>query len=68
MESKRSIFTLDQYMKLERRLSEAPFRMKEQQSLIDKMDSKVHDSIVKMRERRQGRAGSQLEVQQRAPL
>ena len=39
--------------------------MKEQQTLIDRLDTKVHDSIVKLRERRGGNTGSALQMQAR---
>ena len=44
--------------------------MKEQQALIDRLDMKVHDSIVKLRERRQmgGNTGSALQMQPRESL
>ena len=39
--------------------------MKEHQVLIDRLDTKVHDSIVRLRDRRGGNTGSALQMQSR---
>ena len=56
-DSEKSYFSLSQYTTLNKRISEAHFRMKEQQLLIDGLDKGVADAINKIRER-QRRLGS----------
>ena len=51
-ESKKSYFTLEQYNQLNKRINDAHHRMKEQQGLIERLDKGVHDTLVKIRERR----------------
>ena len=54
--AKTSIFTKEQFEQLKKRIDDALFRMKEQQVLIEKMDDKVHDAVVKSNQRRSGSA------------
>ena len=63
-ESKTSYFTLYQYQTLKKRIDDSHFRMKQQQELVDSLDKKVHDSIVKIREKRRNKGmGSALSQQ-----
>jgi len=60
-ESKTSYFTLHQYQTLKKRIDDSHFRMKQQQEIVDSLDKKVHDNIVKIREKRRNKGvGSAL--------
>ena len=50
-DSKTSYFTLDQYSAIKRRIAEAQYRMKEQQTLIETLDGTMSATLSKFRKR-----------------
>lgn len=52
VESQTSYFTLDQYNTLDKRITEAHYRMKEQQIVIDRLDRTMTGMNKDVREKR----------------
>ena len=53
VESKTSYFTIDQYSKLSKRISDANYRLKEQQTVVDRLDKTTGNLIQEIKEKRE---------------
>ena len=65
LDSKTSYFTLKQYNVLNKRIMEANYRIKEQQTMIDSLDKTVADTLNKIRKKLR-RDGNQSDLSHRS--
>ena len=63
IDSETSYFTLDQYRALDKRITDAHYRMKEQQTVIERLDKTTGAMIGEVREKRGVKKGIASDVQ-----